>query len=132
MTSTRQAIGLAVGLVAAATIIAPCWAQVPSVNGGGVSNLDLETQLDKGLKARRPVEFAYIKQIVALVNSGQLPRSTVISTFGWARKQPNRQLQYFQFALQARTKGLGIPLPDITNQGVGLGSNGGQHGFGSP
>jgi len=76
----------------------------PSLNGGGVS-IDLKTQLEKGLKARRPVEFEYIAEIVDLVEKEKLPRSLVTSTFGWARKKPVRQLQYFQFALQARAKG---------------------------
>jgi len=110
----------------------PVWAAAPAISSGGVSNLDLQSQLEKGLKARRPVEFAYLHQIVVLVESGQLPRTLVISTFGRARQRPDRQLQYFQFALQARAKGLGIQLPSLQNQAVGIGSNGGQHGFGSP
>jgi len=115
-----------------AMIQGPVWAAAPAISSGGVSNLDLQSQLEKGLKARRPVEFAYLHQIVVLVESGQLPRTLVISTFGRARQRPDRQLQYFQFALQARAKGLGIQLPSLQNQAVGIGSNGGQHGFGSP
>jgi hypothetical protein len=106
-------------------------ASPPSINGGGVSNLDLQSQLEKGLRARRPVEFAYIAEIVDLVDSGELPRDLVTSTFGWARRKSNRQLQYFQFALQARAKGLKVQLPDLRNQAVGISGNGGQHGFGS-
>ncbi len=101
------------------------------IDDGGVSKLDLKTQLEKGLKARRPVEFAYIAQIVKLVEDGDLPRSLVTSTFGWARKKQNRQLQYFQFALQARAKHLDVRLPDLSKQAVGIGSNGGRHGFGN-
>ncbi|MBI3838170.1 MAG: hypothetical protein HY288_09600 [Planctomycetia bacterium] len=119
-------------VLALAIIDGPLWAQSPAVTGGGVSNLDLQSQLEKGLKARRPVEFAYIRQVVGLIESGKLPRSVVISTFGRARQKPDRKLQYFQFALQARTKGLGIQLPNLKSQAVGIGSNGGQHGFGSP
>jgi hypothetical protein len=110
----------------------PLWAQSPAMTGGGVSGLDLQSQLEKGLKARRPVEFAYIHQIVGLVESGKLPRSLVTSTFGRARQKQDRQLQYFQFALQARAKGLGVTLPSLKDQAVGISSNGGQHGFGSP
>ncbi len=113
------------------TASSPAGGPPPSVNGGGVSNLDLKGQLEKGLKARRPIEFAYIAQIVALVESGELPRSLVTSTYGWARQRPDRRLQYFQFALQARAKNLNVQLPDLRAQAVGISGNGGQHGFGN-
>ncbi|HEY5311237.1 MAG TPA: hypothetical protein VIK18_01915, partial [Pirellulales bacterium] len=71
----------------------------PALGSGGITNLDLQGQLEKGLKARRPVEFAYIAQIVELVEDGDLPRDLVDSTFGWARKKRTKRLQYFQFAL---------------------------------
>jgi hypothetical protein len=98
----------------------------PPLNGGGVANLDLKTQLEKGLRARRPVEFAYIAQIVALVESGDLPESLVTSTFVWARKKPTRRLQYFQFALQTRAKKLHVQLPDLRGQAAGVIDNGAQ------
>jgi hypothetical protein len=116
-------------LVSAATLLAA--SPPPSINGGGVTKLDLKSQLEKGLKARRPVEFAYIAQIIDLVEAGELPQSLVTSTFIWARQRPTRQLQYFQFALAARAKGLNVQLPDLRKQAVGISSNGGQHGFGS-
>jgi hypothetical protein len=129
---TRRLLLCAAMLVLAASNNRPIRAQSPALTGGGVSDLDLQSQLEKGLKARRPVEFAYIHQIVGLVESGKLPRSLVTSTFGRARQKPDRRLQYFQFALQARTKGLGVKLPSLKDQAVGISSNGGQHGFGSP
>jgi hypothetical protein len=107
-------------------------AEPPPVNAGGVSGLDLKTQLEKGLKARRPVEFQYIEQITQLVASGDLPREMVTTTFVWARKKPSRQLQYFQFALQTRAKKLPVVLPDLRQQAVGISSNGGQNGTTSP
>jgi hypothetical protein len=94
----------------------------PALSGGGVSDLDLQGQLEKGLKARRPVEFAYIAQIITLVEDGDLPRELVDSTFVWARKKRTKRLQYFQFALQARAAKLGYNTPDLSNQGVGLGN----------
>jgi hypothetical protein len=102
-------------------------ANPPSANAGGVT-IDLKTQLEKGLRARRPVEFAYIDEIIALVESGQLDEQLVTTTFVWARKQPTRQLQYFQFALQARAKNLKIKLPDLRKQAVGIGGSGGEAG----
>jgi len=102
------------------------------VDAGGVKGLDLKTQLEKGLRARRPVEFQYISEIIQLVESGDLPRTLVTTTFVWARKQPTRQLQYFQFALQTRAKGLPVKLPDLRKQAVGIGGNGGQLGVDTP
>lgn len=97
-----------------------CWAADPpaSLNAGGVTNLDLQQQLEKGLKARRPVEFAYIAQIVQMVENDQLPRELVDSTFVWAYKKPSRRIQYFQFALRARAAKLGYTTPDLSNQAV--------------
>ncbi len=109
-----------------------CAAEPPAVASGGVTGLDLKTQLQKGLRARRPVEFEYINEIIALVEKGELPKPLVTTTFVWARKQPTRQLQYFQFALQTRAKGLDVKLPDLRKQAVGIGSNGGEHGVTTP
>jgi hypothetical protein len=107
-------------------------AEPTAVAAGGVTGLDLKTQLQKGLRARRPVEFEYINEIIALVESGELPKPLVTTTFVWARKQPARQLQYFQFALQTRAKGLNVKLPDLRKQAVGISSNGGEHGVTTP
>jgi hypothetical protein len=93
----------------------------PSINGGGVSkNLDLKKQLELGLRARRDVEFQYIDTVVKLVEAGTLPENLVTSTFIWARRKPARQLQYFQFALRARAKKLGIFISDLSDQAVGM------------
>jgi hypothetical protein len=103
-------------------------ADPPPIDGGGVTGLDLKTQLEKGLKARRKVEFAYIAEIIKLVEQGKLPRKLVTTTFLWAQRQPSRQLQYFQFALAARARGLNVKLPNLRDQAVGINTNGGQSG----
>src|SRR5262245_36592163 len=79
------------------------------------TQVDLKTELEKGLRARRPVEFAYLAQVVKLVDEGKLPRPLVESTFAWARVKPTRQLQYFEFALASRARKLHIHLPTIPN-----------------
>jgi hypothetical protein len=94
-------------------------ADSPIGAGGLPSTLDYTSQLNMGLKARRPVEFDYIKQVVALVNDGKLPKTLVDTTFVWAYKKPSRRLQYFQFALRSRATQLGYPTPDLNNQAVG-------------
>jgi hypothetical protein len=97
-------------------------ADPPPVADGGVQGLDLKTQLEKGLRARRKVEFEYIAEIIKLVEKGSLPREFVTTTFVWAVRQPSRQLQYFQFALQARVRGakLDVDMPNLRKQAVGV------------
>jgi hypothetical protein len=94
--------GLAISLSAADNSTA--------VNGLSPLAVDLTTQLEKGLYARRPSEFASVAKVVALVESGALPRSMVDSSFLWARKKPSKRLQYFQFALTEQARKAGIPI----------------------
>ncbi len=112
---------LLAGLVALA-------ADPPPVAGGGVSGLDLKTQLEKGLYVRRPVEFAYIDAIIKLVEQDKLPRKLVTTTYQWAQRRPARKLQYFQFALQARARRLNVRLPNLRNQAVGVFTGTGEQG----
>jgi hypothetical protein len=97
-------------------------AEPPPVDAGGVQGLDLKTQLEKGLRARRNVEFEYIAEIIELVEEGELPRELVTTTFVWAVRQPSRQLQYFQFALQSRVRAakLNVDMPNLRKQAVGV------------
>ena len=131
MLAIRQAVLLAVilGFVVPRCAIAD---DPGPIDAGGVAGLTLKTQLQKGLKARRPVEFAYIDQIILLVEQGDLPRSLVTSTYLWAQRMPSRQLQYFQFALQTRAKNLPVKLPNLREQAVGISGNGGEHGVNTP
>ncbi len=111
-----------------AEAIAQATAPIPAFDGGGVSGLDLETQLQKGLRARRPVEFQYIREIVKLVEEGKLPRKLVITTFLRAQQRHRHPLQYFQLMLAARSRGLDVTLPNLDLQAVGLSGNGGRSG----
>ena len=118
-------------------VAAMCCANVQAAgplpfDGGGVTGLTLKTQLEKGLKARRPVEFEYIDQIINLVEEGKLPRKLVVTTYLAAQQQPRRPLQYFQLALAARARGLNVKLPDLRLQAVGIDVNGGTHGVNDP
>lgn len=111
------AIVLFLGVFAVALSLPAGAAPPPALTDGGVSGeLDLKGQLEKGLKARRPVEFEYIAQIVAMVEAGTLPRKYVDSTFIYARKTKHRPLQRFQFALDAQVRPLGINVPKLDNQ----------------
>ena len=75
-----------------------------------VKAADLKDQLEKGLKARRPSEFAFIARVVRLVERERLPRSLVEGTFLWARPKRPRPYQYFERAMRIRARRLGINL----------------------
>lgn len=81
--------------------------------GTPVVQISLEDMLNKGLKSRRPEDFAYITLIVNKVDSGQLPLSLVRSTFFWSRKKFKRPLQYFQQAMYLRAADIGVVLPSL-------------------
>jgi hypothetical protein len=115
----RRGLGLLLALVFCGALAGSATADDPIGAGGLSSDLDYLSQLNMGLKARRPVEFDYIKQVVAMVDQGLLPKTLVDTTFVWAYKKPTRRLQYFQFALRSRATQLGYPTPDLSNQSVG-------------
>ena len=101
-------------------------------DGGGVTGLTLKTQLEKGLKARRPVEFEYIDQIIQLVEDGKLSRKLVVTTYLKAQQEHRHPLQYFQIALEARARGLNVELPNLNKQTVGVTVNGFTRGINLP
>ena len=75
--------------------------------------IELQQQLETGLRARLPSEFDYIEAVIAKVNVGELPQALVRSTFVYARKKRPYPLQYFDRALRirARRQGiLGVPI----------------------
>ena len=70
--------------------------------------IDLQRQLETGLKARLPSEFDYLEAIVNQVRNRELPQSLVRSTFAWARKKPRYPIRYFDQALRLRAGRVGI------------------------
>lgn len=74
---------------------------------------DLRQQLEAGLYARRPEEFAYIARVVRMVERRQLPEKLVKSTFAWARRKRPYPLVYFERGLQLRARKLGIVVAGI-------------------
>ena len=72
----------------------------------------LEDQLISGLRAATPGQKDYLRQIVALVNAGTLPRQMVNLLYTWAiRRNPKVPFPYFQFALRVLAKRRGITVP---------------------
>lgn len=72
--------------------------------------ITLKDRLEKGLKARRPSEFAFVSRVVALVERNELPLKLVDGTFLWARRKPWHKFQYFRRALVVRAARIGIRL----------------------
>lgn len=83
--------------------------------------VDLKTTLEKGLRCRRPQEFAYVAQVVEMVDSGELPEALVRNLYGWARRRGRYPLQAFQVALNRQAARLGIEdVPVIENNTASL------------
>lgn len=78
--------------------------------GSNAATVDLRTTLQKGLKARRPEEFEFINQVIALVDAKVLPITMVQSTFIWARRVPRTPMPYFERALRLRAKRIGVVI----------------------
>ena len=62
----------------------------------GLTVVDLEQQLKSGLKARRPLEFDFIKAVVQKVKDKELPIDLVQSTYLWARRRQPYPYPYFE------------------------------------
>jgi hypothetical protein len=90
------------------TILAPTAVAEDVVPRSSIT--DLQSTLEKVLRARRPEEFEFIDNVVDMVEQGHLPRSVVESTFQWARKKPRRPFQYFERAMRIRAKEFGVEL----------------------
>ena len=74
----------------------------------GVKSANLQEQLEKGLRARLPQEFAFIDRVVKMVEKGKLPLDLVRSTFDWARDKRPYPFPYFERGLKKRAARIGI------------------------
>jgi hypothetical protein len=90
--------------------LAAAFAAPPSTSAIGPGGPDLKTSLEKGLRARRPVEFAFIASVVQMVDNGTLPQSLVETSFLWARKKQPYPFPYFQQSLKVQAQKMGIGL----------------------
>lgn len=108
MRTLLRVLMLATGLLVAGAHPTVATAQTSS---GVVA--DLKSQLEKGLKARRPQDFVFIKKVVEKVANDELSVELVKSTFQWARENgryKNYPYPHFEQALRLRAKKLGITL----------------------
>jgi hypothetical protein len=76
----------------------------------GIEVANLQDQLENGLRARLPQEFAFLRRVVTMVERNQLPLPLVVSTFHWARRQPTHPFPHFVRALRIRAGRLGIEI----------------------
>ena len=91
----------------------PLTAGTPSTRcvGAGARKANLQQTLEKGLQARRPEEFAFIREVVDLVEQGRLTDKLVRSTFQWARRRHTYPMPYFERALRIQARRLGVVIP---------------------
>ena len=71
---------------------------------------DLSDQLEGGLRARLPREFAFIGRVVRMVEGRRLPLDLVMSTFQWARRKKPYPFPYFERALRTKAARRGIAI----------------------
>ncbi len=74
----------------------------------GKKSANLQQQLESGLRARRPEEFAFIDRVITMVKQGKLPETLVRSTFDWARDKRPYPYPFFERGLKVRAARLGI------------------------
>jgi hypothetical protein len=127
-TPTAWSLGIAIGLLALALLL-PDHASDQAVAATGVQRvaitpargrvpISLRDRLLVGLQARIDTEVAFVERVVLKVNTGKLPERVVDQTFFWARQRaavgrsgrPRRPIIFFQPAMIARAKRLGIEL----------------------
>ena len=94
----------------APTFCLPPLLSPPAGQASAAKTADLKDRLEKGLKARRPVEFKFIERVVTLVEKDTLPLSMVDSTFLWARRKSKHRFQYFEAGLRKRAKKIGVNI----------------------
>ncbi len=74
----------------------------------------LRDTLTKGLRARRPQEFAFIDRVVAAVRNDKLKRGLVLGIFQWARKKARlkrkQPFPFFERAMRAEAAKRGVKL----------------------
>lgn len=114
----RLLLAICAGAIVFLATSGECWAQSSTnfSNSSGAGQVaGLKDQLEKGLKCRRPQEFAFVAAVVAKVDNGDLTRQIVVETFAYARKKATKvghkyAFPYFARALEERAKQAGTPL----------------------
>ncbi len=76
------------------------------------NTVELKDQLYYGLRLFSPEQQAFVDDIVARVEAGELPRSMVNVVFVWSRKRkPKFPFPYFEIAMRLLAENRGVILP---------------------
>ena len=76
------------------------------------NTIELKQQLYFGLRTFLPEQQAFLDEVVARVDSGELPRSMVNVVFVWSRKRrPKIPYPYFEIAMRLLAEKRGVILP---------------------
>jgi hypothetical protein len=76
------------------------------------NTVELKDQLYYGLRLWLPEQQAFVDDIVARVDAGELPRSMVNVVFVWSRKRrPKTPYPYFELAMRLLAEKRGVILP---------------------
>lgn len=95
-------------LAVAAMSLAPRARGDDVIMDDGTTRVSLRVQLEKGLRAMRPVEFRFLHEVLEQVKKGDLPQDLVEQAFLWARRYPAYRVQYFEKALRSLTQRAGV------------------------
>ena len=75
------------------------------------NTVDLRDQLYFGLRTFLPEQQAFVDDVVARVEAGELPRSMVNVVFVWSRKRrPKIPYPYFEFVMRLLAEKRGVIL----------------------
>ena len=76
------------------------------------NTVELKDQLYFGLRTFLPEQQAFVDEVVARVDAGELPRSMVNVVFVWSRKRnPKIPYPYFEIVLRLLAEKRGVILP---------------------
>ncbi len=76
------------------------------------NTIELKQQLYFGLRTFLPEQQAFLDEVVARVETGELPRSMVNVVFVWSRKRrPKIPYPYFEIAMRLLAEKRGVILP---------------------
>lgn len=98
---SKQIAGIAVMALATAVFSA---AADDTIMSDGTTRVSLKVQLERGLRAMRPVEFQFLAEVLEQVDDETLPKDMVEQAFLWAHRQRSYRVQYFEKALRALAK----------------------------
>ncbi|HEV7225594.1 MAG TPA: hypothetical protein VGN42_23005 [Pirellulales bacterium] len=118
---------LAFALVAAVLGAPLVWRQFAAADDlittdRGTTRVSLKVQLEKGLRAMRPQDFAFLGVVLQQVDDGELPRDLVDQAFLWARRQRSYRVQYFEKVLRllAKRQGIAFDTGDVSSFNPGF------------